>query len=77
MDASGFAVEQGKWRYVQDQGTLGAGTKAWIRQGLSGGGGVGRLGYVLNTLGWRGVPRGMPALETDGIKELRDVVPGF
>jgi hypothetical protein len=28
-------------------------------------------------LGWRGVPRGIPAPETDRIKEVRDVVPGF
>lgn len=74
MDASGFAVEQWKWRYVQDQGTFGAGTKAWITQGLSGGGGVEMVEHV--GMGG-GVPRRMPALETDRIKEVRDVVPGF
>ena len=65
MDASEFTVEQGKWRYVQDQGTFGAGTKAWITQGLSGGGGVEMVKHV----GMGGVPRRMPALETDRITD--------
>lgn len=74
VDASGFAREVevrtgSRYLWRRDQGLDNARTVR-RRRGRA-------TGKWLSMLGWRGVPRGIPALEADRIKEVRDVVPGF